>query len=188
MDGDATRGADKQKARRQEAKRLAALAKRTIAAAADALATAETLVAALPSAEDGRRARHAIKSARDVQWLLGQMGADMLAADMWKRAIDGITAACVASATGADPFPKLFDAAGLLSAAVIYCAQRSDRSEKASPKVAASRRLRALAKSNPDMSAAALRRMVEREAGGRMDESAARAVVRQVRRQQRDPG
>lgn len=68
--------------------------------------------------------------------------------------------------------------AGHIGAADALAEQARQNSEKASPKPAASRTLVALTLEHPDKSAAALVRMLP----GRMDGSAARAVVRKVRK------
>ena len=97
------------------------------------------------------------------------------------HAADCIAKASEALAAGVDSFGLLFEAAQCLGQASTRSGLESCRQEKASPKLAASRMLRELAELHPELSAAALRRLLEAKTGGRMDESAARAVVRAVR-------
>lgn len=96
-------------------------------------------------------------------------------------AVENISGAVDARAFGIDPFGLLFEAASYTGTALTCWQFLSERRSNAAPKLSASTRLRALAVQMPDASAAELRRMVEAESGGRMDESAARAVVRNVR-------
>lgn len=98
-----------------------------------------------------------------------------------ERAIARAWAVESGRALGVHPLSILWAVAAEFGSACAYATDTLARRENASPKHSASRTLRSLATQYPEKTAAELRRMVEKASGGRMDESAARAVVRKAR-------
>ena len=96
-------------------------------------------------------------------------------------AVDDIRDALGQESINSRRFEHLFSVAFRLGLAVSTNHEAGERSQRAVPKHSASQQLRQLAKDYPGKSAGALRRILEERTGGRMDDSAARAVVRKVR-------
>ena len=138
--------------------------------------------------EDRGHIEHALSDVEQMLPLLedpihlGQLNvSDPLPAFLLREAVRHIGAAVDSRGLGIDPFGLLYEAAGYIRGALTWWQVIRDRRAKASPKLSASKRLRELALQWPESPAAALRRMLEAESGGRMDPSAARAVVKSVR-------
>lgn len=98
-----------------------------------------------------------------------------------ERAIGTAFAVESARVLGVSPLSVLWNVAHELGSACAHAANARARREGASDKFSAARQLRTLAAKHPEKTAAELRRLVEESSGGRVDESAARTVVRNAR-------
>lgn len=82
---------------------------------------------------------------------------------------------------GISPLSFLWKAAHELGWACAHAANARARRDGASNKLSAAHMLRTLRAEHPEKNAAELRRLVEESSGGRVDESAARTVIRNAR-------
>lgn len=182
---------------RRHKARTQGIVEKMIAEARADLDDADRRLACSPAtAEEREQIRFAISEARQqIELMLTyptrashRLLADPLTADCVRRATAHIGASIDARGLGVAPFGLLFRAAQDLGAAIVWGQHFNMQREKSSPRLSASRRLRQLASQFPEKSAAELRRILEAESGGRMDPSAARAVVRSVRELQKRGG
>lgn len=111
----------------------------------------------------------------------GEAGIPSDALMLMERAVSVAFSMEGAKVFGASLAWVIWPAAYQAGEAVSVAREAAWRRERSSPKRSAARMLRDLFHEHPDKSAAELQRMVEAKAGGRMDASAARAVIRSER-------